>query len=220
MSQAFTASFASTGLPKEALPPSSPAFINFDPNQQYTITANVNGSGATLKGVEVALQLPFKVFAEGFIGNFGILANATFIDSSATYIVQTPIVSAFVPATGALGPFVSTTRSATLFGVSKKAYNATLYYDDGTFSARGSASYRSRYIDANSGTGNVFEGYGATWNVDASMRLKVTEWMEVSVEGNNLLDTYRYRYTDFDADRNYENNHFGRTILFGARFKM
>ena len=37
---------------------------------------------------------------------------------------------------------------------------------------------------------------------------------------NNLLDTYRYRYTDFDADRNYENNHLGRTILFSARFKM
>jgi hypothetical protein len=44
--------------------------------------------------------------------------------------------------------------------------------------------------------------------------------MELSVEGNNLLDTYRYRFTDFDADRNYENNHFGRTLLFGARFKI
>ena len=44
--------------------------------------------------------------------------------------------------------------------------------------------------------------------------------LELSLEGNNLLDTYRYRFTDFDADRNYENNHFGRTILFGARFKM
>ena len=111
-------------------------------------------------------------------------------------------------------------RSATLFGVSKRAYNGTLYYEDDAFSARVSASYRSRYVDANSGTGNVFEGYGATWNMDASIRYKVTEWMEVSVEGNNLLDTYRYRFTDFDADRNYENNHFGRTILFGARFKM
>jgi outer membrane receptor protein involved in Fe transport len=107
-----------------------------------------------------------------------------------------------------------------LFGVSKQAYNATLFYDDGKFSARAMVSYRSRYIDANSGTGNVFEGYGATTNLDASVRYKITESIEVSVEGNNLLDTYRYRYTDFDANRNYENNHFGRTILFGARFKM
>ena len=44
--------------------------------------------------------------------------------------------------------------------------------------------------------------------------------IEVSVEGINLTDEYRYRFTDFDADRNYENNHFGRTFLFGARVKI
>ncbi len=222
ISQAFSGTFASTGLPKSAIPASSPAFINFDSEQDrlWTITGNVNGKGATLKGVEIAAQIPFKAFTDGFLGNFGVLANATFIDSNANYTTQGPITQVFVPATGALGPLPSITRSATLFGVSKQAYNGTLYYDDGTFSARVMASYRSRYIDANSGTGNVFEGYGATTNLDASLRYKITEWMELSVEGNNLLDTYRYRFTDFDADRNYENNHFGRTILFGARVKL
>ncbi|MEL0251336.1 MAG: hypothetical protein VW935_05210, partial [Novosphingobium sp.] len=78
---------------------------------------------------------------------------------------------------------------------------------------------RGRYHEGASGTGNLLEGYGAMFNLDASMRFKLTDWVEVSVEGNNLLDTYRYRYTDFDADRNYENNHFGRNILVGARFK-
>jgi iron complex outermembrane recepter protein len=214
ISQAFTATYASTGLPREALPTSSPAYINFDPNQLYTITANVNGTGATLKGVELALQLPFSAFTkQGFLKNFGVLANATFIESTANYNVQGP---AIVPG----GGLISAVRTATLFGVSKMAYNGTLYYDDGKFSTRASASYRSRYIDANSATGNIFEGYGPTWNVDASIRYKFTDWLEVSVEGNNLLDTYRYRFTDFDADRNYENNHFGRTILFGARFKI
>ncbi|MCW6529985.1 MULTISPECIES: TonB-dependent receptor [Sphingomonas] len=213
VSQAYSATYASTGLPKEALLPSSPAYINFDPNQIYTITTNVNGSGATLKGVEIALQLPFKVFASGILGNFGVLGNATFIDSSATYKVQGPVV---VPN----GKLVDAVRTGTLFGVSKQAYNGTLYYDDGRFSARVMASYRGAYIDANSATGNVFEGYGPTTNLDASMRYKLTDAIEVSLEGNNLLDTYRYRYTDIDANRNYENNHFGRTILIGARFKM
>ena len=214
VSQAFSATYASTGLPREALPTSSPAYINFDPNQLYTITANVNGSGATLKGVELAAQLPFSAFvSDGVLKNFGILANATFIESTATYNVQGP---AIVPG----GALINAVRTATLFGVSKQAYNGTIYYDDGKFSTRASASYRSRYIDANSGTGNIFEGYGPTWNVDASIRYKFTNWLELSVEGSNLLDTYRYRYTDFDADRNYENNHFGRTILFGARVKI
>lgn len=213
VSQAYSATYASTGLPKEALLPSSPAYINFDPNQIYTITTNVNGSGATLKGVEIALQLPFKVFASGILGNFGVLGNATFIDSSATYKVQGPVV---VPN----GKLVDAVRTGTLSQVSKQAYNGTLYYDDGRFSARVMASYRGAYIDANSATGNVFEGYGPTTNLDASMRYKLTDAIEVSLEGNNLLDTYRYRYTDIDANRNYENNHFGRTILIGARFKM
>ena len=213
VSQPFTATFASTGLPKEALPPSSPAFINFDPNQLYTITANINGSGATLKGVELAAQIPFKPYIDGFFGNFGILANATFIKSSATYNVQGP---AIVPG----GALINTTRTATLFGVSKRAYNGTIYYDDGRFSGRVSASYRGRYNDANSATGNIFEGYGAVTNIDASVRYKLTDWVELSVEGNNLTDEYRYRFTDADADRNYENNHFGRTILFGARLRI
>ena len=212
VSASFTDTFASTGLPKSVLLPSSPAFINFDPNQLYTITANVNGSGASLKGIELAVQAPFK-FLPGFLANFGGIANATFIESTATYSVQGP---AIVPG----GALVNTTRTTTLFGLSKKAFNGTLYYEDKKFSARGSVSYRGPYVDANSGTGNIFEGYNATTNVDASVRYRFTKWLEVSVEGTNLTDTYRDRYTDLDANRNYENNHFGRTILFGARVKM
>jgi iron complex outermembrane recepter protein len=213
ISQSFQATFASTGLPKEVLAPGSPAFQNFDPNQLYTVTGNVNGRGATLKGVEIALQLPFKAFTEGFLGNFGVLANATFISSNVNYEAQGPAIT---PG----GGLVNVTRVSPLFGVSKRAYNGTLFYDDGKFSGRVMGSYRSAYNDQNSGTGNVFEGYGATWNLDASMRYKLNDWIELSVEGNNLLDTYRYRFTDTDANRNYENNHFGRTILFGARLKM
>ena len=207
--------FAETGAPVSALSPSSPAALN--PGQllepRWTLSTTVNGSGATLKGVELALQLPFKVFAGGIFGNFGLLANATFIDSDADFNLQGP---AIVPG----GALQNTTVTNTLANVSKRAYNATLYYDDGALSARVMASYRSRYHEGASGTGNLLEGYGATWNLDASLRYKLTEQVELLVEGNNLLDTYRYRFTDFDANRNYENNHFGRTILFGARLKI
>lgn len=218
--------YAQTGAPIAALATSSPAYISIGTanNQllepRWSLVTTVNGSGATLKGVELALQLPFKAFTDGPLGNFGILANATFIDSDATFNLQGPITTAFVPTTGALGALPTVTVTNTLSNVSKQAYNGTLYYDDGTFSARVMGSYRGRFHEGASATGNLLEGYGATWNMDASMRYKVSEWLELSVEGNNLLDTYRYRYTDFDADRNYENNHFGRTLLVGARFKM
>jgi TonB-dependent receptor len=215
--------YAQTGAPVSALSPSSPAALN--PSQllepRWTLATTVNGSGATLKGLELALQLPFKVFAgSGVLSNFGLLANATFISSDATFNLQGPITTAFVPTTGALGPLTNVTVTNTLANVSKRAYNATLYYDDGRFSARVMGSYRGRYHEGASGTGNLLEGYGETWNVDGSLRYKVNDFLELSLEGNNLLDTYRYRFTDFDADRNYENNHFGRTILFGARLKL
>jgi len=212
VSQTYSATFATTGLPRSVIPPSSPAAINFDPNQLYTITSSVNGSGASLKGIELAVQGPFK-FLPGFLSNFGGIANATFIGSTASYVVSGPAV---VPN----GALVNATRSATLFGLSKKSYNATLYYEDKKFSARGSISYRGPYIDQNSGTGNIFEGYNSTINIDASVRYRLTSYLELSLEGTNLTDTYRDRYTDIDSNRNYEYNHFGRTLMFGARVKI
>jgi TonB-dependent receptor len=213
--------FADTGLPTSVLLPSSPAIVN--PINltlpQWAVSTTINGTGATLNGVEIALQAPFK-FLPGWLSNFGGIVNATYVDSSATYSVQGPIVVANTPA-GALGPLVTDpARRGTLFGLSKWAANATLYYDDGRFSARATVSYRSRYADANSGTGNVFEGYNSAFNIDASVRYQITRQIEVSVEGINLTDDYRDRYTDIDANRNYENDHFGRTILFGARFRL
>lgn len=221
ISQTITASFDSTGLPVSVLVPSSPAAldpaIRAAPNWQ--ISTIVNGQGATLNGVEIALQAPFR-FLPGFLSNFGGIVNATFVDSSAVYRQSGPAVSANVLPSGAFGGLIPVDREETLYGLSKRAYNATLYYEDGRFSARGSVSYRSGYIDGGSGTGNVFEGYNSTINFDASVRYAITDNFEVSVEGINLTDEYRDRYVDIDANRNYEYNHFGRTILFGVRYRM
>ncbi|WP_203310878.1 TonB-dependent receptor [Sphingomonas beigongshangi] len=215
--------FASTGLPTSIIPPSSPAKANPE-GQLWTINSVTNGTGASLKGVEVSFQTALR-FLPGFLKNFGVIANASLIGSDATYTVAGPTVNDCVPAANpasacTFGPNVAARRTTTLFGLSKRAVNGTLYYEDAKFSARGSVSYRGPYIDANSGTGNVFEGYNSTINVDASVRYKLTPNVEVSLEGTNLTDEYRDRYTDLDANRIYEYNHFGRTVLIGARFKM
>jgi outer membrane receptor protein involved in Fe transport len=111
-------------------------------------------------------------------------------------------------------------RRSTFFGLSKRAFNGTLYYDDGKFSVRGSLSYRGGFIDQNSGTGNVFEGYKSTINVDAAIRYKITDRIELSLDGINLTDDYRDRWTDVDTERNYEHNHFGRTFIIGATYRL
>ena len=206
--------FTGTGLSPTLLNPSSPAAL--DPAQQalpiWTISTTGNGSGASLKGVEIALQAPFK-FLPGFLSNFGGIVNATFVDSDAIYTQQ-------APATTPGGALPNVTRENTLYGLSKKQFNATLYYEDSRFTARASVSYRDGFTDAGSATGNIFEGYSPITNIDASIRYKLTDYLELSVEGTNLTDAYRERWVDVDVRRNYESNHFGRTILLGARFKM
>ncbi|QDX26447.1 TonB-dependent receptor [Sphingomonas suaedae] len=209
-----TGTFTETGLSPSVLVPSSPAAL--DPSLQsqpiWTIATTGNGTGASLEGIELALQAPFT-FLPGFLSNFGGIVNATFVDSSATYTQQGPAVT---PG----GGLQAVTLENTLYGLSKTQYNATLYYEDSKFSARASVSYRGPFTDAGSGTGNIFEGYSAITNVDASVRYKVTDYLELSVEGTNLTDAYRERWVDIGTRRNYENNHFGRTILVGARIKM
>ena len=223
ISQSTTGTFLSTGLPASVLSASDPASVNPGLLSQpiWTITGNVNGAGASLKGVEFAVQMPFT-FLPGLFKHFGVQANVTLVDSSADYRITGPAVTACTRATptsncALVG--VPATYNSTLLNLSKTAYNATIYYDDGSFSARASYSYRGPFNDSTSGNANVFEGYDSYAAVDASVRYKLLENVEVSVEGNNLLDTYRTRFVDATAQRGYENNHFGRTILFGVRVK-
>lgn len=206
-----TGTFASTGLPTSIINPSSPAASNPE-GQAWTISSIENGSGGSLKGVELAIQAPFS-FLPGFWANFGGIANATFVDSNVTYRVSGP-------ATTPGGALPGTDVDSTLYGLAKRAYNATLYYEEGKFSARASIAYRSGFVDNASGTGNIFEGYNSSVNVDASVKYRVTEQLELSLEGINLTDDYRDRYVDKEANRAYENNHFGRTIIFGVRYRM
>ena len=60
-------------------------------------------------------------------------ANATFVDSNVTVRVSGPAVT---PG----GPLQGQDIDSTLFGLAKRAYNATLYYEEGKFSARASVA--------------------------------------------------------------------------------
>ena len=225
ITQSRTDTFLSTGLPPSILSGSDPATVNPALLSQpiWTINGNVNGTGASLKGVEVSIQMPFS-FLPGILSHFGMQANATFVDSTADFRITGPATQACtrtpLPTSNCSLVGVPANYNSTLLNLSKRAYNATLYYDDGRFSARASIAYRGPFNDSTSGNNNVFEGYQSYTNVDASVRYKLNDMIELSVEGSNLLDTYRTRYVDDAAERGYENNHFGRTILFGARLKI
>ena len=206
--------YASTGLPLSLITPNTPAANN--PNAAWTISTQTNGSGAKINGVEMGIQGPFR-FLPGFLSHFGGILNATLINSTQPDTVSGPGTA--VSSTGAVA-LVASTINPTFFGLSKKTFNGTLFYENGKFSGRVSIAYRGGYNDQNSATGNVLEGYGALTTVDASIRYKVTPNAEITLDGSNLTDAYQYHWTDLTAQRNYEYSHFGRNFAFGVRYKF
>lgn len=215
-------SYQSSGLPLSLLTPGTPAHDaivrGLNPTRQFEFRTPINGPGANLKGVEFALNLPFTVFTDGFFSDFGVLGNVTLVDSDVEYSLRTPATSLSSSGNASAGPEEIFVRP--LLDQAKKAWNATAYYDNGRFSARVSAAWRDEYLDSTSGNLNIFEGYNSMLNVDASLRYKLTEWIELSLEGTNLTDEYRERFVDDFARRNYENNHFGRVFMAGVRLKI
>jgi iron complex outermembrane receptor protein len=215
--------YAQSGLPTSLLTPGTPAHnavvLGQNPNQLFEFRRSINGPGANVKGVEFSLNLPFSVFSDGFLSDFGVLGNVTLVDSSVDYTLQNPATSLSAnggnPVAGA-----ATVFTRPLLDQAKKAWNATAYYDNGRFSARVSAAWRDSYIDNVSGNLNLFEGYSSSLNVDASIRYKLTDWVEVSLEGTNLTDEYRERWVNDPSQRGYENNHFGRVFMAGVRVQM
>jgi iron complex outermembrane recepter protein len=109
----------------------------------------------------------------------------------------------------------------TLAGLSKKSANATLYYDNGTFSARVSAAYRDEYLTTVPGrNSNDVEGTADTLNVDFSSSWSVTDALEVSLEALNLTDEFEDQWVDSVGNRASYYHHTGRQYFLGARYKF
>jgi TonB-dependent receptor len=193
--------YADTGLPLEWLPP------GFDPQNEVDFRQWINTPGGPLKGFEVNYQQPFT-FLPGFWKDFGTLLNYTRVSSEITY--GNPDVL------GSDATFVND-----LVNLSPNAYNATVYYDNGIFSARVSASYRDAYLQRVPGqNGNDVEGKRDTRSVDAMLSYKATDNLSISLEGINLTDTFNQQYVDSYRDSTSVYHHTGREYYLGLRYRF
>jgi iron complex outermembrane recepter protein len=135
--------------------------------------------------------------------DMGILANYTYVDSTADY------------------DFSGTTITERLLGLSNGQYNATLYYDDSKFNARFSLAYRSDYlIEGPNRAANLWEYVEGETRLDFASGYNITDQLKVSFEALNLLDTAFATKVDVDAERRVVYNKTGRTFLLGARFSL
>ncbi|MCX2860862.1 TonB-dependent receptor [Paucibacter sp. PLA-PC-4] len=191
--------FKETGLPLNLLPP------NFTGDEVFQVTTPINTPGGKLNGIELNYQQPFT-FLPGFGRNFGTLLNYTYVKSKIQYQVS---------------PTAATTITDDLLNLSPKSWNATLYYDDGKFSARVSAAQRSGFLTRVPGqNNNDVEGKNSSLNVDASISYKVNDQLEVTLEGVNLNNRANDQFISRARNSVVVNHVTGREFLFGARYKF
>ncbi|MCD9032729.1 TonB-dependent receptor [Luteimonas sp. Y-2-2-4F] len=194
-----TRPYHTSGLPESLI-----AGTGATVDDEFVFQQPLNTPGGDLKGVEIGYQQPFT-FLPGFWRDFGTQLNYTYVDSEIQYLSSTGAPSA-------RGPMV---------GLSKNAWNATLYYDNGTFSARVSAAYRDEYLNQIPGReGSDMEGTKSNTTVDASLSYNINDNFSISLEGLNLTDEWSDLWIDSFGDRSVSYTHTGRQYLLGFRYRF
>ena len=178
---------------------------NFSGSEVFAVTTPINTNGGKLSGFEINYQQPFT-FLPGNGKNFGALVNYTFVKSKIAYAVS---------------PTSMATITDDLINLSPNSFNATLYYDDGKFSARHSGSYRSGFLQAVPATNNNdVAGKNSTVNVDASMSYKVNKNLEFTLEAINLTNQANDQYISSQRNSSVVNHVTGREYMAGIRYKF
>ena len=185
-----------TGLPLSLLP------SNFTGTEVFQVTTPVNTQGGSLKGIELNYQQAFT-FLPGYFKNFGTLLNYTYVKSRIDYLIS---------------PNAATTINDDLLNLSPKSWNATVYYDDGRFTARVSGAYRATFLQRVPGqNNNDVEGKNSSLNVDASLSYRITDKVQVTLEGVNLTNEKNDQFISRARNSSVVYTVSGREVLAGVR---
>ncbi len=156
------------------------------------VTGPVNGDGAAIKGFEISYQRFFDFLPAPFDG-FGIQTNYTKVVNSG--IKNAGLRTNFAGSglgTGGGGvnaQFDSITVDV-LEGVSKDSYNLIAMYEKGPWALRAAYNWRSDFLVTASDCCVGFPVWqkGAGY-LDASLRYRVNDNIELNIQGSNLLGT-------------------------------
>ena len=194
-----TRPYSTSGLPASLLEGTGATV-----NDEFQFNIPLNTPGGPLKGLEFTYQQPF-VFLPGFWSDFGVQLNYTYVDSKIQYMTSAG----------------ETSLRTDLTGLSKNAYNATLYYEGEKFSARVSAAYRDDFLTTVPGrNNNDVEGTAETLTIDMSASYRINDHFELTLEGLNLTDEFQDQWVDSIGDRASVYHHTGRQYFLGARYKF
>ena len=177
----------------------------------FVFSVPLNTPGGELTGFELNYTQPFS-FLPGAWSNFGAQLNYTYVDSKIQYLLSSGVAA----------------QKTSLTGLSKTSWNATLFYEGKRFSGRVSATNRDDYLIQVPGTevgfnseGNGVHGQSGTTVLDASVRWKINDQFEVSLEGSNLTNEAQESWvSNPSVQLPLEYSETGRQFLLGLRYKF
>ncbi|MBE8715613.1 TonB-dependent receptor [Cellvibrio sp. KB43] len=200
-------------------------FTNNGVTRTAEISGPVNGDGAKLQGFELAFQTFFDFLPAPWDG-FGVQANYTYIDNKGitnTNINNNAPGGAGTDTDGQAPDYIQVNA---LEGLSKDSYNIIGMYEKGDVALRVAYSWRSEYMVTARDCCVVYPVWNeAQGHLDASIRYNITDNIELSLQGSNLLNTttkLRQQVTDADDGAlKLPNSWFqnDRRFTLGVRFQ-
>ncbi|WP_313401272.1 TonB-dependent receptor [Stenotrophomonas sp.] len=197
--------YSTSGLPASLLDGTGASVTD-----DFTFSIPLNTPGGDLKGLEANYVQPFT-FLPGKWSNLGLQLNYTWVDSKIQYLnsTGTPVMK------------------NDLTGLSRSSWNATLFYEGDKFAGRVSATNRDDYLTQAPGAEAGFNvdgvhGVTGTTVIDASLRYKISDQVELSLEAINLTnegyDEWVQSPTTGQLPLYYTET--GRQYLLGFRYKF
>jgi TonB-dependent receptor len=162
-----------------------------------------NGSGAYLRGLEVAYQRQLD-FLPGFLKGFGVYTNYTFNDSR---------VESFPGREGEALP---------LPGTAKHNFNASLSYETAKLVLRASLNHHSDFIDPGeiSSSGAFYDRYqDRMTQVDVNGSYAFNPRFRIFAEGNNLTNQ-PLRFYQGTRMRTMQAEYYNMRWQFGLKFDL
>jgi iron complex outermembrane recepter protein len=167
----------------------------------FSVTSQVNGPSAQVRGIELALQHMF------WDTGFGFYANATFVTTNKPY-----------------NPYDTSVSGFAVTGLANSA-NLIAFYDKYGFQARVAVNHRDEYLDHfgqqqnNSAYGTEPTFVNASTQVDFSTSYQITKQLQVYFEALNLTDQTYSTHGRF-SEQILDVVDYGRTFTLGVHFKL
>lgn len=165
-----------------------------------------NMADAHVNGIELNFVKNRLEFLPGFLKDFGVSTNFTYLRGESQVIMNDESVRT-----------LNYMREQP-----RNLFNASLFYKSGPFQGRVTYAHKTRYLKGiNLGVGAPADTYEEPYSqLDLQMRVKVNERLELIGEARNITDEYRRTIQNLAAPGLRDYNYTGRAFWLGASFKL